>query len=137
MSTAIVEEENPYGFAWLLALVAKHERVTGTRELRPLAEFAAERVSELTTRLDDDGAAERVANDAYGNLSWAMLHLALWARHTEDDALLELAQETVRRHLQSAEAEQASPIDAETGACDRVHGSGPDAARGNRQRARA
>jgi len=116
MSTAIVEEENPYGFAWLLALVAKHERVTGTRELRPLAEFAAGRVSELTTRLDDDGAAaEHVANDAYGNLSWAMLHLALWARHTEDRALLEFAQETVRRHLQSAEAEQGSPIDAETG----------------------
>jgi len=115
MSTAIVEEENPYGFAWLLALVAKHERVTGTRDLRPLAEFAAGRVSELTTGLDDDGAAEHVANDAYGNLSWAMLHLALWARHTEDGALLELAQETVRRHLQSAEAEQGSPIDAETG----------------------
>jgi hypothetical protein len=115
MSTAIRDEENPYGFAWLLALVAKHERVTGARELRPLAEFAAERIGELVAGLDDDAAAEHVADDAYGNLSWAMLHLALWARHTGNGALLELAQETVRRRLQSPEAERRCPIDAETG----------------------
>jgi hypothetical protein len=115
MSTAILEEENPYGFAWMLALVAKHERVTGTRELRPLADFAEERISGLVADLDRDVAAERVANDAYGNLSWALLHLALWARHADDGALLELAQETARRHLQSPAAERRSPIDAERG----------------------
>jgi hypothetical protein len=115
MSTAVLEEENPYGFAWLLALVAKQERVTGTRELRPLAEFAAEQVSGLVGALDDDAAAARAANDAYGNLSWTLLHLALWARHTRDDALLELAQETARRHLQSRAAELGCPVSAETG----------------------
>jgi Protein of unknown function (DUF2891) len=115
MSTAILEEENPYGFAWLLALVARQERVTGTRELRPLADFAAHRVGELVRGLDSDAASERVSNDRYGNLSWALLHLALWARHTQDDTLLELAQETVRRHLQSRAAEHASPLEAETG----------------------
>jgi hypothetical protein len=115
ISTAILEEENPYGFAWLLALVARQERVTGTRELRPLAEFAAKRVSELAADIDPEDASARVANDAYGNLPWALLHLALWARHTEDGALLELAQETARRHLQSEAAEQASPLEAETG----------------------
>jgi len=115
MSTAVVEEENPYGFAWLLALVAKHECVTDTRELRPLADFAAERISGLVADLDSDAAAEQVANDAYGNLSWAVLHLALWARHADQGALLEVAQETVRRHLQSPAIERRCPIDAETG----------------------
>jgi Protein of unknown function (DUF2891) len=115
MSTAMLEEENPYGFAWLLALVAKQERVTGTRELRPLAAFAAERVSALVGGLDGDSASARVADDAYGNLPWALLHLALWARHTDNGALLELAQETVRRHLQSPAAEHGGPLDAETG----------------------
>src|SRR5262245_41728769 len=99
MSTAILEEENPYGFAWLLALVARQEQVTRTRELRPLADFAAERVGGLVRGLDGDAASDRVANDRYGNLSWALLHLALWARHTQDGTLLELAQESVRRHL--------------------------------------
>ena len=115
MSTAIFEEENPYGFAWLLALVAKHERVTGMRELRPLAAFAAERVTGLVGALDDETAAARAANDAYGNLAWALLHLALWARHTEDGALLDLAQETTRRYLQSPAAERGCPVGAETG----------------------
>ena len=115
MSTAILDEENPYGFAWLLALVARQERVTGTRELRPLAAFAAEQVSGLTAGLDADAASARVANDAYGNLPWALLHLALWARHTQDGPLLELAQETARRHLQSEAAEGASPLEVDTG----------------------
>jgi len=105
MSTAIADEENPYGFAWLLALVAKQERVTGTPELRPLADFAAERVGGLVAGLDDDAGSARAANDAYGNLSWALLHLALWARHADDGALLELAQDATRRYLQSPEAE--------------------------------
>jgi Protein of unknown function (DUF2891) len=115
MSTAIHSEENPYGFAWLLALVAKQERVTGTPELRPLADFAAERVSGLVAGLDDAGASARAANDAYGNLSWALLHLALWARHAADGPLLELAQDAARRHLQSREAEHGCAVDAETG----------------------
>lgn len=115
MSTAIREEENPYGFAWVLALVAKQERVTGTRALRPLAAFAAEQVRGLAGGLDAAAAAAQVANDAYGNLSWALLHLALWARHTQDGPLLELVRETTRRNLQSAAGEQASPLDAERG----------------------
>jgi hypothetical protein len=115
MSTAIFEEENPYGFAWLLALVAKHEHVTGRRELRPLAVFASEHVSGLVGALDDETAAARAANDAYGNLAWALLHLARWARHTEDGPLLDLAQETARRHLQSPAAERGCPVGAETG----------------------
>jgi hypothetical protein len=114
MSTAIADEENPYGFAWLLALVAKQERVTGTPELRPLADFAAERVGGLVAGLDDDAGSARAANDAYGNLSWALLHLALWARHADDGALLELAQDATRRYLQSPEAERGCPVEAET-----------------------
>ena len=114
MSTAIADEENPYGFAWLLALVAKQERVTGTPELRPLADLAAERVGGLVAGLDDDAGSARAANDAYGNLSWALLHLALWARHADDGALLELAQDATRRYLQSPEAERGCPVEAET-----------------------
>jgi hypothetical protein len=115
MQSEIADEENPYGFAWLLALAAKQEQATGTEELRPLAEFAADRVAGLVDGLSADEGLELVAADAYRNLSWALLHLALWARHLGDAALLELTAGATRRHLLDPRADEACPVTADAG----------------------
>jgi hypothetical protein len=107
----LADEENPYGFAWLLALVERHERVTGGRELRPLADYASNRVATYVRA----GGIEAVRSDAYRNLSWALLHLAAWARYARDAALLELVRDFVTRCLMTPEADEACPVTGDTG----------------------
>ena len=89
-SAEIERQENPYGFAWVLALVRAQEEATGSDELRPLGDLASERIRELVEALDDERAFELATSDAYRNLSWALIHLALWARYTRDETLLAL-----------------------------------------------
>jgi hypothetical protein len=112
----VADEETPYGLAWLLALVAKQERVTGTRELRPLADFAAARLVSFVGGLDAGTALAAARSDAYGNLSWGLLHLARWARHADDPGLLALAQEATRRWLQDERVDAASSVADDAGA---------------------
>ena len=107
-------EENPYGFAWILALVRAQELATGTPELRPLADYALERIVALVEALDDERGFELATCDAHPNLSWALIHLALWARYVGDDALLELARDTARRHLQTARLDDTLPVAMDT-----------------------
>jgi hypothetical protein len=109
-------EENPYGFAWMLVLVETQERATGGLELRPLADYAVERITALLAGLDEESAFQLAVNDAYGNLSWALLHLARWATHAGDADLLELARETVRRHLVGDRLDAALPLGSDAGA---------------------
>ncbi|HEY1370193.1 MAG TPA: DUF2891 family protein [Gaiellaceae bacterium] len=106
----LADEENPYGFAWMLALVERHERVTGGRELRPLGDYAAGRVATYVRA----GGLEAVRSDAYRNLSWALVHLAAWARYARDDALLELVREATARHLTTPVADEACPVTVDT-----------------------
>jgi len=108
-------EENPYGFAWILALVRAQELATATNELRPLADYALERIVALLNGLDEERGFELAVCDAHPNLSWALVHLALWARYVGDDALLELARDTARRHLQAARLDEALPVAADAG----------------------
>jgi Protein of unknown function (DUF2891) len=105
--------ENPYGFAWVLALVRAQELATGTNELRPLADHALERILALVDGLDEERAFELATFDAHHNLSWALIHLALWARYVDDDALLECARETARRRLRGPRLDDALPVDAD------------------------
>lgn len=116
MRDVVAEEETPYGLAWLLALVAKQERVTGTRELRPLADFAAARLVAFVGGLDSERALAAAWSDAHGSLSWGLLHLARWARHVEDAGLLALAQEATRRFLQDGRVDAAFSVAADAGA---------------------
>ena len=106
----IEQQENPYGFSWVLALVQAQEQATGSSELRPLAELARERVCALVETLDAESAFERVARDTHDNLSWALIHLALWARHTGDDALLAFARAAALEHLQNERVDEALPV---------------------------
>jgi hypothetical protein len=114
-SEELERQENPYGFAWVLALVAAQERATGEPELRPLADLAAARIVELVGSLDDERAFALATYDAHHNLSWALIHLAGWARHVGDEALLELAREAVRRRLQDKRLDEALPVAADAG----------------------
>jgi Protein of unknown function (DUF2891) len=109
-------EENPYGFAWMLVLVETQELATGGRELRPLADYAVERMTARLAGLDEASAFAMAVNDAYGNLGWALLHLARWARHAGDDALLELARDVARRHLVGDRLDAALPLSSDAGA---------------------
>ena len=54
----IEQQENPYGFSWVLALVKAQEQATGSSELRPLAELARDRVRALVESLDAESAFE-------------------------------------------------------------------------------
>src|SRR6185437_5657483 len=99
-SDEVEEQENPYGFAWILALVRAQELATGGRELRPLADLALARVRARVEALDGDSAFDLATRDTHHNLSWALIHLALWARHTGDEALLALTRDLARDHLQ-------------------------------------
>jgi hypothetical protein len=111
-------QENPYGFSWLLALVRTQELATGTRELRPLADHARERIVALVTGLDAQRGFELATCDAHRNLSWALIHLALWARYVGDEKLLELACNTARRHLHDRRLDDALPVSADAADTD-------------------
>jgi hypothetical protein len=108
-------EENPYGFAWVLALVRTQELATGTRELRLLADHARERIVALINGLDDERGFELATCDAHPNLSWALIHLALWARYVEDGSLLERAREAAALHLRSDRLDDALPVAVDAG----------------------
>jgi hypothetical protein len=111
-------QENPYGFAWVLALVRTQELATGTHELRPLADHARERVVAFVTGLDAERGYELATCDAHPNLSWALIHLALWARYVGDERLLELARDAARRHLRGARLDDALPATVDAGDTD-------------------
>ena len=110
-----VADENPYGFSWLLALVARQEQATGGRELRPLAAHAAERIAGLVDGLDAEAAFALATGDRHRNLSFALIHLALWARHTGDAGLLQLATAAAGRWLQGPGLDAALPAADDAG----------------------
>jgi hypothetical protein len=110
--------ENPYGFAWVLALVRTQELVTGTNELRPLADLALERVVALVGGLDAERGFALATLDTHANLSWALVHLALWARYSRDDDLLALARESARSHLQNERVDGALPVLGDAGVAE-------------------
>jgi hypothetical protein len=111
-------QENPYGFSWVLALVRTQELATDTHELRPLADYARERIVALVTELDAERGFELATCDGHSNLSWALIHLALWARYVDDEALLELARDAARRHLQGARLDDVLPATMDAGDTD-------------------
>jgi Protein of unknown function (DUF2891) len=112
-SAEIERQENPYGFAWVLALVRAQEEATGSHELRPLGDLASERIRELVETLDAERAVELATSDTHHNLSWALIHVALWARHTRDETLLAFAHDAVRDLLQNRHVDDALPVSSD------------------------
>jgi hypothetical protein len=108
-------EENPYGFSWLLVLARAEELAAGTTDFRPLADRGLERIVDLVTALDDERAFELATSDMHQNLSWALLHLAEWARFTGDSGKLGFAQDAARRHLLDPRLDDALAVRLDAG----------------------
>jgi hypothetical protein len=92
--------ENPYGFGWFLVLAREREAATGKKDLRPMADFAADQMASwFSARLEEGDAQTYILNRAHANYSWSLLNLDLWARHTGDEELrkvVEAASEPLR-----------------------------------------
>lgn len=81
--------ENPYGFGWFLVLAREREESTGKEDFREMAAYAANAmVSWFEQRASRGDAHQYILNRAHPNYSWSLINLDLWARHTEDKALL-------------------------------------------------
>ena len=81
--------ENPYGFGWFLILAREREQTLKEKDLRPMADFAANQmVSWFEGRAADGDAQQYILNTAHPNYSWSLINLDIWARYTNDKALL-------------------------------------------------
>ncbi|MDQ3958554.1 MAG: DUF2891 domain-containing protein [Actinomycetota bacterium] len=85
--------ENPYGFGWFLVLAREREESTGKKDLRPMADFAADQmVGWFEERLARGDADTYIINRAHANYSWSLMNLDLWARYTGDKELREVVE---------------------------------------------
>jgi len=117
--------ENPqhwrrhYGFPWLLAMLEQRDaalalaRQRGVR-LDPLAAAAVEWLRTDLAGLDAARGRERALADRYVNLSWTLLNLTRWARHTSDEALLADVRSAVDAHLRTDDLDAACPVTQDT-----------------------
>ena len=119
-----------YGFPWLLAMLAQRDaalvmaRQLGHPagdgiDLRPLAQEAVTWLRDWLSGLDTPRGREHVLADQYVNLSWTVINLIRWARHTGDEALLGLTRAVADAHLRPAELDTACPLRRDTGATAR------------------
>ncbi|HEU4423420.1 MAG TPA: DUF2891 family protein [Pilimelia sp.] len=123
--------ENPqnwrryYGFPWLLAMLQQRDaalavarqrgEVTGDgTDLRPLATAGVAWLRDWLTGLDANRGREHALADQYVNLSWTVLNVVRWARHTGDEALLTLARTVADAHLRPAALDTACPVSRDT-----------------------
>ncbi len=113
----IVDEENPYGFAWLLQLAARRE-AGGDAGLRPLADYSERMIVDWLSALDDASARRFALYDRHSNLSFALIHLGLWAGFSGNAALLETARAAARRFLATPEADADFPLDRDARGVD-------------------
>ncbi|MEV5842373.1 DUF2891 family protein [Streptomyces sp. NPDC051985] len=108
------EVENPYGMAWFLDLAMKREEVTGNRSLRPIAEFAVQRIRELLDSLDPERMREQILVPAHYNLTWGVIHLHRWAEYTRDAELLSFIERKAVPALLDPELDAACPAQADS-----------------------
>ena len=81
--------ENPYGFGWFLILAKERELATGKTDFRPMASYAAnEMVKWFQARATAGDTKDFIQNTAHANYSWSLINLSVWARYTNDPALL-------------------------------------------------
>jgi hypothetical protein len=101
--------ENPYGFGWFLILARERELATGKRDFREMAGFAANQmVSWFQTRATNNDARTFILNTAHPNYSWSLINLDVWARYTDDPALLAAVRDATKP-LFSTELDRSCP----------------------------
>lgn len=114
-----------YGFPWLLAMLQQRdaalalarrrgEHTGDATRLGPLAEEAVAWLRDWMRGLDPARGREHALADQYVNLSWAVLNLIRWARHTGDEALLATARTVVDVHLRPGALDTACPVGRDT-----------------------
>lgn len=80
--------ENPYGFGWFLVLARERETSLKNEDLRSMADFAAEQMTNwFNERLSSGDAQSFILNKAHPNYSWSLMNLDLWAKYTGDKKL--------------------------------------------------
>jgi hypothetical protein len=105
--------ENPYGFGWFLVLARERELATGEKDLRAMADFAAQQMMLwFETRLADGDANTYILNRAHPNYSWSLINLDVWARHTKDEAILAAVQEATKPLLDDG-LDGLCPVDSD------------------------
>jgi hypothetical protein len=111
-----------YGFPWLLAMLLQRDaalalarqRGVATGDPTLLGPVAAEAVAWLRaflTGLDAERGRAHALADQYENLSWTVINLARWARHTGDEDLLRLVRTAVDTHLRQSSLDTSCPVD--------------------------
>ena len=86
--------ENPYGFGWFLVLARERELSTGKQDMREMADYAADQlVAWFQTRATEGDAQTFIRERAHPNYSWSLINLDIWARYTNDEALLAAVRE--------------------------------------------
>lgn len=112
--------EQLYGNSWFIALAIEREEATGQTDMRPLAEWAANRMRMFITGLTPANVRTRVLNTNYQNLSWALIHIDLWAKFTGNDELRQYARSVAQEYLfdpvLDGDTAQGCPITKDTGA---------------------
>jgi hypothetical protein len=103
--------ENPYGFGWFLVLAREREESTEKKDLREMADFAAEQMMTwFDTRLENGDTTTYILNTAHPNYSWSLINLDVWAKYTKDKTI----QDAVRaagKPLLDAGLDGACPAD--------------------------
>jgi hypothetical protein len=111
--------ENPYGFGWFLVLARERETSLGLKDLRPMADFAAQQmVSWFETRLSTGDVDTYVFTETHANYSWSLMNLDLWARFTGDKELAKAvtaAAEPLRSKTVDARCDLATEVTRATG----------------------
>jgi hypothetical protein len=73
-------------------------------------------LSDWLSGLDVGRGREHAVADQHVNLSWALLNLIRWARHTDDDALVTMTRSVMDVHLRPAAVDTACPVSRDAGA---------------------
>jgi hypothetical protein len=107
--------EVPYGMAWMFNLVAQRKETLGNDGLRPIADLAAEKSREFLLSLSDEEKRAYLLSPLHFNLSWGMIHLARWARYTENEDMQRDVEETYLSIAMNASWDQECPVAADSG----------------------
>ncbi|HLT12399.1 MAG TPA: DUF2891 family protein [Micromonosporaceae bacterium] len=110
-----------YGFPWLLAMLEQRDAALAmarqrgeaagkAADLSPLAAEAVAWLRDWLAGLEPGRARGYALADQYVNLSWTVLNLIRWARHTNDEELLGLARTVVNEYLRVPALDRECPL---------------------------
>jgi hypothetical protein len=106
------DSENPYGYAWFLAL-ARERRRAGSSDLVAMAHAVAQRLEHYLDNLSSRQRDALVRSDDYTNLSWAVYNLWAYAREENDSPRVGRMEAYGRSELLSRQG--LCPLSSESG----------------------